>query len=83
MDALNWRKASYSASNGGGCVEAASTSDAVLIRDTTDRDRLTLRVPASAWRKLVASIKAELPTFLHESSGAVLCLRNALFRFPY
>jgi len=59
MDALNWRKASYSASNGGGCIEAASTPDAVLIRDTTDRDRMTLTVKADVWRSFVTLLKAE------------------------
>lgn len=32
-----WRKSSYSTNGGQNCVEAASTSGAVLIRDTTDR----------------------------------------------
>ena len=32
----NWRKSSYSADNGGACVEVAS-AEAVLVRDTTDR----------------------------------------------
>jgi hypothetical protein len=43
-----WRKSSYSTNGGQSCVEAASASGAVLIRDTTDRDhgpvlRLTTR----------------------------------------
>ncbi|MBA8953702.1 DUF397 domain-containing protein [Actinomadura namibiensis] len=31
---LMWRKSSRSGSNGGDCVEAASTPDAVAIRDS-------------------------------------------------
>ena len=42
MDALNWRKASYSASNGG-CVEVADHSNRVLVRDTQDRTGPVLR----------------------------------------
>ena len=33
----NWRKSSYSGDNGGECVEVAS-AEAVLVRDTTDRN---------------------------------------------
>ena len=33
----NWRKSSYSGDNGGACVEIASSAEAVLVRDTTDR----------------------------------------------
>ncbi len=41
----NWRKSSYSGDNGGECVEVA-LAQAVLVRDTTDRDGpvLTFRV---------------------------------------
>jgi hypothetical protein len=35
MVALNWRKASYSASEGG-CVEVAGHEGVVLVRDTKD-----------------------------------------------
>ncbi len=57
MDALNWRKASYSAGNGGGCVEAASTPGTVLIRDTTDRTGPVLRFTPDAWRRFAAGLK--------------------------
>ena len=32
-----WRKSTYSGNGGQDCVEAASDSGAVLVRDTTDR----------------------------------------------
>jgi hypothetical protein len=44
-----WRKSSYSDGNGGNCVEVAGTPALVLVRDTTDRDGVTLAVPPSAW----------------------------------
>ena len=45
--ASNWRKSSYSGANGGECVEVASTADAVMVRDTTDRGGHALSVPAT------------------------------------
>jgi hypothetical protein len=52
----DWRKSSYSGSNGGQCVEVATTQG-VIVRDTTDRDGVTLTVPADAWRAFTASLK--------------------------
>jgi hypothetical protein len=51
-----WRKSTYSQDTGGACVEVA-TASAVLIRDTTNRDGLTLSVTVSAWRKFTSTIK--------------------------
>jgi len=53
----NWRTASYSGANGGECVEVASTTDAVIVRDTKDRNGRALSVPASAWRAFIAAMK--------------------------
>ena len=53
---MNWRKSTYSQDTGGACVEVATT-DAVLIRDTTNRDGLTLSVTASAWSTFTSAIK--------------------------
>ena len=52
----DWRKASYS--NGQGqCIEAASTTDAVAVRDTTNRDGGTLAFSANAWQDFIAGLK--------------------------
>ena len=51
-----WRKSSYSGSNGGECVEVAS-SKAVLVRDTTDRSGPVLAFTASAWQAFTAALK--------------------------
>jgi hypothetical protein len=59
MDALNWRKASYSASNGGGCVEVG-TADRVLVRDTQDRTGPALQFSPAAWRKFADQVKRSL-----------------------
>jgi hypothetical protein len=57
MDALNWRKASYSASIGGGCVEVADHDHRVLVRDTQNRTGPVLRVSPAAWRRFADQVK--------------------------
>jgi Domain of unknown function (DUF397) len=54
--ALNWRKASYSGTNGGNCVEVAA-SGSVLVRDTKDREGAVLTFTPDAWAAFGASIK--------------------------
>ena len=52
----NWRKSSYSADNGGACVEVAS-AEAVLVRDTTDRLGPVLTFTVDAWRAFTRTIR--------------------------
>jgi hypothetical protein len=52
----SWRKSSYSGDNGGECVEVAA-AEAVLVRDTTDRNGRVLTFTAEAWRTFTATIK--------------------------
>jgi hypothetical protein len=49
---MDWRKSSYSGSNGS-CVETASGSGVVLVRDTTDRDGGTLSFSGEAWARFI------------------------------
>jgi hypothetical protein len=56
---MNWRKATYSGDNGGACVEVASASGLVMVRDTTNRNGATLAVTPAAWRRLVATARCE------------------------
>lgn len=51
-----WRKPHRSGTNGN-CLELASDSGEILIRDTKDRDGCTLSVPAGAWAKFTASLR--------------------------
>ena len=51
-----WRKSSYSGSNGS-CVETASDSGVIWVRDTTDRDGCTLSVPAAAWERFLDALR--------------------------
>lgn len=53
---MNWRKATYT--NGGeNCVETASGSGVVLVRDTKDRDGETLAFSAEASKRFAASLR--------------------------
>jgi hypothetical protein len=53
----NWRKSSYSGDNGGACVEIASSANAVLVRDTTDRSGPVVTFTADAWLAFVAALR--------------------------
>jgi len=53
-----WRKSSYSDGNGGQCVEVAGDG-VILVRDTTNRDGVTLSVPADAWKSFTGTIKQD------------------------
>ncbi|MCP2340744.1 hypothetical protein FHU30_006119 [Actinomadura rupiterrae] len=57
--ATTWRKSTRSGSDGEHCVEAAAfLKSGVAIRDSKDPDGGRLRVGASEWSGLLASIKA-------------------------
>jgi Domain of unknown function (DUF397) len=53
----NWRKSSYSGDNGGACVEVASSTRAVLVRDTTDRNGPVVTFTVAAWQSFTPTIK--------------------------
>lgn len=47
---MDWRKSSYSGANGGQCIEVAS-AEGIAVRDTTDREGVTLEFSAQAWQE--------------------------------
>ena len=53
--AQRWVKSSYSGSNGD-CVEVASRPAAVLVRDSKAPAEPWLTIPASRWRRFLASV---------------------------
>lgn len=53
-----WRKSSYSPNGGAQCVEVGDAMAGVQVRDTTDRAGAVLTIPATAWRALLAGIRA-------------------------
>ena len=54
--ASEWRKSSYSSCNGDDCVEVG-TSGGVLVRDTVNRQGVTLSVSGAAWTSFLATIR--------------------------
>jgi hypothetical protein len=52
-----WRKASYSGNGGGNCVEVGNAARVVLVRDTTNRDGVTLSIPADAWQTFADGLR--------------------------
>lgn len=53
-----WRKASYSGTNGGACVEAGNTGRGVAVRDTADREGPALAFAPDQWRRFLDGVKA-------------------------
>jgi hypothetical protein len=54
---MDWRKSSYSGANGGDCVEVASAGE-VAVRDTTDREGVTLEFSAEAWQQFTRRLRS-------------------------
>lgn len=54
-----WRKSSYSGSNGGACIEVATTGLAVAVRDSQDPDGQLLVFAAGTWKAFAEQVKAD------------------------
>ena len=59
VDGAAWRKSSHSGPDGGSCVEVAA-ADAVLVRDTQDRQGPMLRFAPETWRRFADQVKRSL-----------------------
>jgi hypothetical protein len=57
LEQLNWRKASYSGSGGGECVEVAALLNGIAVRDSKDPDGPQLRLDRTAFATLLAHAK--------------------------
>jgi hypothetical protein len=64
---IEWRKASYSGTSGGNCVEVACvhsgrdlamTDSAVAVRDSKNPDGAKLIFPPQAWRQFAVELKS-------------------------
>lgn len=53
-----WRKASRSTSNGGNCVEVASVSGVIAVRDSKDPAGPKLVMDRTRFRRLAEALKA-------------------------
>jgi hypothetical protein len=59
IDRPQWRKSSYSGSNGGACVEVArNLPGAVAVRDSKDPDGPRLAFAPEEWTAFTAGVKA-------------------------
>jgi hypothetical protein len=54
-DTLVWRKSSFS-SNGGTCVEVASSGESAAVRDSKAADGPTLAFPTPQWRRFLGTL---------------------------
>ncbi|KIE25825.1 toxin-antitoxin system, toxin component [Streptomyces sp. MUSC 125] len=52
-DGLTWFKSSYSAGDGGECVEVAARPGTVHVRDSKDTARAALAVAPTAWTAFI------------------------------
>ena len=53
-----WHKSSYSGTDGGNCVEAATAAGAVLVRDSKDPGGPRLAFGQQAWEAFAAAVRA-------------------------
>jgi hypothetical protein len=56
---LQWRKATYSSSNGGNCIEVATADRTVAVRDSKDPDGPRLAFGVRAWQAFATKLKGE------------------------
>jgi hypothetical protein len=58
LDAMAWRKSSYSGSNGGNCIEVAATTRAVAVRDSKDPEGTRFTFTAATWTAFTDQLKS-------------------------
>jgi hypothetical protein len=59
LSRAQWRKASYSGTNGGQCVEVATNlPGVVVVRDSKDPDGPVLALDPAAWQAFTSRIRA-------------------------
>jgi uncharacterized protein DUF397 len=57
LSAVKWRKASYSNSDGGACVEVAPGFAVVPVRDSKDPSVGHLTVAPASWSALLSTLR--------------------------
>jgi Domain of unknown function (DUF397) len=57
VNTLNWRTSRRSATNGE-CVEVASASGRIVVRDSKHRDGVILRYNVLGWRRFIQQAKS-------------------------
>ena len=54
---MDWRKSTFSDANGGACLETASADGVIKVRDTTNRNGMTLIFNTEVWETFTASLR--------------------------
>ena len=57
LDGLTWRKSSYSGSNGGNCIEVATTLNKIGVRDSKDQHSPVLAFGIQDWQRFINQVK--------------------------
>jgi len=58
IDRAQWRKSTYSGSNGGGCVEIARNLPGIVaVRDSKDREGPVLTFTPAEWRAFIVGVR--------------------------
>jgi hypothetical protein len=57
LENLKWRKASYSGSTGGQCIEVATLPDGIAVRDSKDPDGPKLQLAPDSFAALLAHVR--------------------------
>ena len=57
LDSFTWRKSSYSGSNGGNCIEIATSTATVAVRDSKDPKGPVLVFGPEDWEQFTSQIK--------------------------
>jgi hypothetical protein len=57
LSRITWRKASYSSSNGGNCIEVGNAGPAVAVRDSKNPNGAKLAFSPNEWRAFTRSLK--------------------------
>ena len=59
ISSANWRKSSYSGGNGGDCVEVATLSNGIAVRDSKDPDGPKLIFTPAAWTAFTQTLRTD------------------------
>ncbi|MDF5756470.1 DUF397 domain-containing protein [Spongiactinospora sp. TRM90649] len=58
LSGATWVKSSFSGDNGGNCVEVATTTGVIAVRDSKDPDGPKLLFTSAEWNTFLHSLKS-------------------------
>jgi len=57
LSRITWRKATYSSSNGGACIEVGTAPQSIAVRDSKDPDGAILAFSPHDWQRFTGQMK--------------------------